>query len=258
MRWRAACAQLKRDLVVITNSMGIAAVAGGNPTFRVILCPGTYDNREGSVLGEDTVEFISRYNADAAIIGASGITVDGPSDAISGAAAVKRAMIGRSLSTILVATHDKFGRANLERVCRLTQISDIVTDRQVSSEFRARRGSRQALNCTYSRNANRQLSQRLLAARRRYDPDDDQAGEQQPHAGADAECVEHGEQQHEEKRRAPDAGNIGLAAGDRGAADDHHGDRRQQILVADIDIGAAEIAGEQRAVRGRRAVPESV
>ena len=49
---------------------------------------------------------------------------------------MKRAMIGRSLSTILVVTHDKFGRASLERVCRLTQISDIVTDRQVSSEFR--------------------------------------------------------------------------------------------------------------------------
>jgi DeoR/GlpR family transcriptional regulator of sugar metabolism len=129
-------AQLRRDLVVITNSTGVAAVAGGNPTFRVILCPGTYDSREGSVLGEDTVEFVSRYNADAAIIGASGVTGDGPNDAISGAAAVKRAMIGRSLSTILVVTHDKIGRASLERVCRLTQISDIVTDRQVSAEFR--------------------------------------------------------------------------------------------------------------------------
>lgn len=130
-------AQLKRDLVVVTNSTGVASVAGGNPTFRVILCPGTYDNREGSVLGEDTVEFISRYNADVTIIGASGVTEDGPNDAISGAAAVKRAMIGRSLSTILVVTHDKFGRASLERVCRLTQISDLVTDRQVSSQFRA-------------------------------------------------------------------------------------------------------------------------
>ena len=130
-------AQLRRDLVVITNSTGVASVAGGNPTFRVILCPGTYDNREGSVFGEDTVEFISRYNADAAIIGASGVTSDGPSDAIPGAAAVKRAMIGRSLSTILVVTHDKFDRASLERVCRLAEISDIVTDREVSSEFRA-------------------------------------------------------------------------------------------------------------------------
>ena len=121
-------AQMTRDLVVITNSTGIAAVAGGNPTFRVMLCPGTYDNREGSVLGEDTVEFIGRYNADVAMIGASGITVDGPSDMIAGAAAVKRAMIARSLSTMLVATSNKFGRATLERICDFGAIAGLVTD----------------------------------------------------------------------------------------------------------------------------------
>ena len=80
------------------------------------------------------------------------------------------------------------------------------------------------------------------------DGDDDQPGQQQPDAGADAEGVQHGEQQHQEQRRAPDARHIGLAAGDRGAADDHDGDRGQQIFVADVDIGAAEIAGEQCAV----------
>jgi DeoR family glycerol-3-phosphate regulon repressor len=129
-------AQLRRDLVVITNSVGIAAVAGGNPTFRVILCPGTYDNREGSVLGEDTIEYIRRYNAEIAIIGASGITVDGPCDMISGAAAVKRAMITRSLATILAVTHDKFARASLERICSFKDISDVVTDAEPTLDFR--------------------------------------------------------------------------------------------------------------------------
>jgi DeoR family glycerol-3-phosphate regulon repressor len=129
--------QLKRDLTVITNSIGIASVAGANPTFRVILCPGTYDSREASVLGEDTVEFIRRYNADIAIIGASSLSVDGPSDMISGAAAVKRAMIARALSTALVVTNDKFGRNSLERVCALGELSDIVTDREPQPALRA-------------------------------------------------------------------------------------------------------------------------
>jgi DeoR/GlpR family transcriptional regulator of sugar metabolism len=129
-------AQLTRDLVVITNSTGIAAVAGGNPTFRVILCPGTYDRREGSVLGEDTVEFVRRYNADVAIIGASGVSFDGPCDTISGAASVKRAMIGRAMSTILAVTSNKFGRASLERVCSFEDISDMVTDAEPPTEFR--------------------------------------------------------------------------------------------------------------------------
>ena len=33
--------QLKRELTIITNSIGVASVTGANPTFRVILCPGT-------------------------------------------------------------------------------------------------------------------------------------------------------------------------------------------------------------------------
>src|ERR1700741_3274908 len=41
---------------------------------------------------------------------------------------------------------------------------------------------------------------------------DDEAGHQQADAGADAERVEHRQQQHEEKRRAPDARNVGPAA----------------------------------------------
>lgn len=129
--------QVKRDLTIITNSIGVASVTGANPTFRVILCPGTYDSREASVLGEDTVEFVKRYNADIAIIGASSLSSDGPSDMISGATAVKRAMIARALSTALVVTNDKFGRNSLERVCALGELSDIVTDREPQPALRA-------------------------------------------------------------------------------------------------------------------------
>ncbi|TGS60045.1 DeoR/GlpR transcriptional regulator, partial [Mesorhizobium sp. M3A.F.Ca.ET.201.01.1.1] len=96
-----------------------------------------YDSREAAVLGEDTVEFVRRYNADVAIIGASALNAEGPSDMISGAAAVKRAMMRRSLSTMLVVTNDKFGRNSLERVCALSDISDVVTDSEPAVEMRA-------------------------------------------------------------------------------------------------------------------------
>ena len=56
---------------------------------------------------------------------------------ISGAAAVKRAMIARALSTALVVTNDKFGRNSLERVCALGELSDIVTDREPPAALRA-------------------------------------------------------------------------------------------------------------------------
>lgn len=129
-------AQSLRDLVIITNSIGVAAVAGSNPTFRVILCPGVYDHREASALGEDTVDYVKGYNADIAIIGASGVTAAGPNDIISGAVAVKRAMMGRAGTTALVVTHEKFGRTSLQDVCRLDDLSHIVTDTEPSAQFR--------------------------------------------------------------------------------------------------------------------------
>lgn len=124
----SALAHHARDLVLITNSLSIATVTGGNPSFRVIVGPGVYDPREASVLGEDTVEFIARYNADMALVGASSLTPEGAWDAVPGAAAVKRAMLQRAQRTVLVMDHSKFGRGSFERVCRLDKITDLVTD----------------------------------------------------------------------------------------------------------------------------------
>ncbi len=129
-------AQMRRDLIIITNSTGVASVAAGNPTFRIIVCPGAYDRREGSVLGEQTVEFVGRYHADVAIMGASGITRDGPNDLISGAVAVKRAMMARALASMLVVTNEKFGRTSFEIVCNLGALSDIVTDSEPPAGLR--------------------------------------------------------------------------------------------------------------------------
>ena len=87
----------------------------------------------------------------------------------------------------------------------------------------------------------------LLPARRRDDGHDDEAGEQKPHAGADAERVQHRQQQDEEQRPAPDAGDRRPAARDQGSADHDDRDRGEQILGADVDVRAAEVACEQRA-----------
>ena len=133
----SSLAQSAKDLVMVTNCVAVASTVGANESFRVLLCPGTYDHREGSVFGEDTVEFIGRYNADIAIIGISGITTDGLNDMVPGAAAIKRAMISRSMMAVLVATHDKFGRACIERVCPFDDISDVVTDAEPNPVYRA-------------------------------------------------------------------------------------------------------------------------
>ena len=131
-----AFAQLRRNLTVITNALPIATAAGANPTFRVLLCPGRFDPREGGVHGEETVEFIRRYNAHWVLTGATGVLGDGAYEAHAGTAAVKRAMLQRAAGAMLLVDTGKFGVLAAERFCELTMLTHVVTDDTPPAEFR--------------------------------------------------------------------------------------------------------------------------
>jgi DeoR/GlpR family transcriptional regulator of sugar metabolism len=75
----------------------------------VISTPGHFDPREGHLVGQDTVDFLHGYQADRAILGASGITEEGFSNAEAHAASVYSAMMRRSQATIIVVDRQKFG-----------------------------------------------------------------------------------------------------------------------------------------------------
>lgn len=126
-------AQMKRDMTIITNSSPIAAAAAGNPTFRVMMCPGVYDTREQSVFGEDTLDYLSRFSAHVAIFGATSLSTEGPCEAVPGSAAVKRAMLSRAVRSMLVVDASKFGSAALERICTLEEIGSLVTNERPSA-----------------------------------------------------------------------------------------------------------------------------
>jgi DeoR/GlpR family transcriptional regulator of sugar metabolism len=131
---RRLAAELK-NLTVITNSFAVAQALATNPTMTVIACPGRYEVQEGGVVGPDCIAFLSRFNANRAVIGASGFTLEGPNEANSNAAAVKRAMLARSQERMLLIDHMKFGQPNLEVVCPLQDINRIVTDKAPTREL---------------------------------------------------------------------------------------------------------------------------
>lgn len=117
-----------RDLTVVTNSFGVASVLGKNPELRIVMCPGDYDPHEGIVTGPETLDFLARFAADRAVIGAGGLTPEGPSEVLSSAAWVKRRMIERANRRALLLDASKFGLVRHERVCPLDAIHDLYTD----------------------------------------------------------------------------------------------------------------------------------
>lgn len=124
-------------LTVITNGFRCATALAKNPAIRVIACPGTFDEGEVAAFGALAIEFIDRFKADVALIGAGGIDPMGVMDANSEAAAVKRAMIRQAGRTVLAIEGRKFNFAQFERVCGWGEIDDLVTDAALPEDLAA-------------------------------------------------------------------------------------------------------------------------
>jgi DeoR/GlpR family transcriptional regulator of sugar metabolism len=124
-----------RDLTVVTTSFGVASSLVSNPTIRVIVCPGEFDPRDGGVAGPDTLAYLKRFNPSWAIIGASRLDAEGPSDVNSTSAWIKRVMIEQAEVVMLVADQSKFERAAFERVCPLASLDHLVTDSEPPAQL---------------------------------------------------------------------------------------------------------------------------
>lgn len=125
-RMAAECRHVK----VITHSYGVATVLAANPTIQVVLCPGRYNGLEGCVVGGPTLEFVQSYYANRAILGATGLTAEGISDANDEAAAVYRAFMNRAGETIIVADHSKFEKQGLAIWGRWSDVTRLVCDQK--------------------------------------------------------------------------------------------------------------------------------
>ncbi|MCK2044501.1 DeoR/GlpR family DNA-binding transcription regulator [Chromohalobacter moromii] len=124
-------------LTIITNSYPVARAMASSAS-RLILCPGDFNAREGGVFGQDTTDYLTRFHANIAFIGASGLTQEGILDVNRDAAWVKRTLISRSERTYLLVDHTKFAQTVLERVAPLSVLDGIVTDRAPSDAMTQR------------------------------------------------------------------------------------------------------------------------
>jgi DeoR/GlpR family transcriptional regulator of sugar metabolism len=115
-------------LTAVTNCLPAARSLGTSAHCRVILCPGDYVVREGGTYGSDTVDFIRRFKANKAYIGAGGLSVEGVTDADSLSCAIKRAMIERADRTTVLLDSSKFDLVQFERVCAVTDIDTLVSE----------------------------------------------------------------------------------------------------------------------------------
>ena len=119
----------RRDLVVITNNLNVVSILSGTPAKEIILTGGVVRQGDGALVGDEAVEFIRRFKADFAVIGASAIDPDGAiMDYDLREVAVSRAIVANARRTILVCDRLKFERSAPIRICSAADIHAFVTD----------------------------------------------------------------------------------------------------------------------------------
>ncbi len=115
-------------LTVITHAFSIAVAIASNPTHKVIMLPGMYDGREGIIYGPETIDALQNFHANKAILGASGLTLEGPNDAGVGPGMTFGTMMRRAAKTIIVADHTKFERPSLTIYGKWSPATVLVSD----------------------------------------------------------------------------------------------------------------------------------
>jgi len=127
----AKCLVTKSKLRVITNNLHVAATLFDYENIEVIVAGGLVRNKDGGITGDATLDFINQFKVDYGIIGISGIDDDGTLlDFDYNEVRVAKAIIANSRNVFLVSDHTKFGRNAMVRLCHISEITALFTDKQ--------------------------------------------------------------------------------------------------------------------------------
>lgn len=125
-----------RGLTVLSNNINIINLMMGGETKELILVGGTVRQSDGAIIGEDAVEFISRYKVDYAIIGASALDEDGAVlDHDAREVSVARAILKNARTKILLCDGSKFSQSAPVRICDLSNLDVVITDQAPPAPF---------------------------------------------------------------------------------------------------------------------------
>ena len=126
-----------KNLVVISNNVNITNTLIGSNPKELILAGGAIRLSDGAIVGDSTVDFISNYKADFAVIGASALDEDGSIlDFDPREVAVAKSILENSRKKILVCDSSKFKITAPHRISNICDIDIFVTDTEPPKYFR--------------------------------------------------------------------------------------------------------------------------
>ncbi len=119
-----------QNILVVTNNMNVPGILIDNPDCEIIVAGGQLRRTDGGLVGKLTVDAISQFKFDLAIIGCSALDEDGDMlDFDIEEVNASQMIIQRSRKVFLVADHSKFKRSAPARIGSISAIDTLFTDR---------------------------------------------------------------------------------------------------------------------------------
>lgn len=136
--YTVARALVDKRLVVITNSLPIAALFGEVGSSETIVTGGTVYSRLGILYGPACEEAIDRVHVDIAVCGGAGLTADGIWNNNSFISAFQKHMIRVCDKLYFVIDSSKHDKRALSLVTRLEKCFTLITDKPLPDDIAAK------------------------------------------------------------------------------------------------------------------------
>lgn len=127
-----ALINIKSKATVMSASTHVTAILSENKNFTIIQIGGTLRHSSGSVVGPTAERMTRKFSYNKLFIGVDGVDLDyGLTTTNDMEASLNVAMIEASQKIIVLTDSSKFGRRGFSKICNISDIDMIITDKGI-------------------------------------------------------------------------------------------------------------------------------
>lgn len=127
-----------RPLQIVTNSLPVANLFVAESTADLIVVGGYVHSRTGVIYGRYTDDMLKMLNVRRAVLSAAGVNKRGVFNNNRLLVETEQAMLSSADEAILVVDSTKFGYQSLAHVCPIGDFDKVVTDNEITEDWRSR------------------------------------------------------------------------------------------------------------------------
>jgi DeoR family transcriptional regulator, aga operon transcriptional repressor len=122
----------REQLTVVTNALNIATELVVRPSIKLVVTGGVVRERSYELCGPLAEATLATLNIDVVFVGVTAISVDaGCTTQHEVEAHTDRVLLSRARQVVVVADSSKVGEVAFAQICPLSQVDELITDRQL-------------------------------------------------------------------------------------------------------------------------------